>query len=266
MNPSPQGRQAQCDKGAATSTDDAHLARLIALVARQRRELDELRADAAARSVTDLARGILMERLSCSAAAANSELTRIAAESGTPVSEFAAEIAGLVPTGLIPADSAPAATTAAGHANGHEESASVALAGAGADLAADGSALADAMLTQTLAEAGAVAVALFLIAPDGAIELAGEAGFGPGEASRWRRLPPGITALAERAASTGAEFWWPAGRPDGDASPLLGHWDTGARVVLPLLTRPAALSAPSKCAGRPPSALSVQACGVSWSR
>ncbi len=177
-----------------------------------------------------------MERLSCSAAAANSELTRIAAESGTPVSEFAAEIAGLVPTGLIPADSAPAATTAAGHANGHEESASVALAGAGADLAADGSALADAMLTQTLAEAGAVAVALFLIAPDGAIELAGEAGFGPGEASRWRRLPPGITALAERAASTGAEFWWPAGRPDGDASPLLGHWDTGARVVLPLLT------------------------------
>jgi serine phosphatase RsbU (regulator of sigma subunit)/PAS domain-containing protein len=213
-----------------TSTDTAHLARLTALVARQRRELDELRRDAAARSVSDVARGILMERLNCSAADARAELTRIAAESGTPVSEFAAEVAGLVPV-------APSAGQS-GEPDDATQAwlASVAVAGTGPGLTADGSALAAAMLAQALADAGAVAVALFLIAPDGAIELAGEAGLGLGEASRWRRMPPGIGALAERAATSGTEFWWPDGRPDGDAAPLLGHWDYGARVVLPLLT------------------------------
>jgi serine phosphatase RsbU (regulator of sigma subunit)/PAS domain-containing protein len=216
------------DWGLATSTDDAHLARLTALVARQRRELDELHRDAAARSVADVASGILMERLGCSAAEASAELTRIAAESGTPVTEFAAEVAGLV----------PAAATPSGEPGEARQAwlASVAVAGTRTDLTADGSALAAAMLAQTLAEAGAVAVALFLIAPDGAIELAGAAGLGPGEASRWRRMPPGIGALAEQAATSGTEFWWPDGRPDGDSSPLLGNWDYGARVVVPLLT------------------------------
>ena len=39
------------------------LPRLSALIARQREELDQLTAAAAARSVIDLARGVLMERL-----------------------------------------------------------------------------------------------------------------------------------------------------------------------------------------------------------
>jgi len=216
------------------TANDAHVARLTAVVARQRRELDSLRADAAARSVVDLARGVLIERLGCTPAQANSQLVKIAEESGTPLIQLASEIASL--------PVAYARDPSADGEDGEEERApepwlaSAALAGAAMEMAEDGSSLAEAMLTQTLAVAGAVAVAIWLMAADGAIELAGQAGFGPGEASRWQRIPPGVCALAERAATTGAEFWWVAGRPAGDRAPLIGRWDCGARAVVPLLT------------------------------
>jgi PAS domain-containing protein len=207
-----------------TVNDDAHVARLTAVIARQRRELDDLRADAAARGVVDLARGVLIERLGCTPARASGQLVKIAEESGTPLIQLASEIAGL-PTAEV-------------EERGVREpwSTSASLAEAAMELASDGSDLADAMLTQTLAAVGAVAVAIWLIAPDGAIELAGQAGLPPGEASRWRRMPPAMAALPVRAASTGAEFWWHDGRPPDDETPLIGHWDAGARAVLPLLT------------------------------
>jgi PAS domain-containing protein len=213
-----------------TVNDDAHIARLTAVIARQRRELDDLRADAAARAIVDLARGVLIERLGCTATQASSQLVKIAAESGTPLIQLASEIAGL-PGG--DADDARA-----GRKVGQDEPwlASAALAGAAMELASYRSELAEAMLTQTLSGAGAVAVAIWLMTPEGAIELAGQAGLGPGEASRWRRMPPTMAALPARAASDGAEFWWHDGRPAGDETPLIGHWDGGARAVLPLLT------------------------------
>ena len=68
--------------------------RLAAVIDRQRQELDRARSSAAARSVIDMAKGALMERLGCSATDAASQLTALAAESGTPVAEIAAAIIG----------------------------------------------------------------------------------------------------------------------------------------------------------------------------
>jgi PAS domain-containing protein len=80
-------------------------------------------------------------------------------------------------------------------------------------------------------------VALWLVEPDGGLELAGQAGFGEREASRWRRIHPDMAALPPRVAWDGTEIWWPAGPPEGDDRPLIGRWPGGARAVLPL--RPA---------------------------
>ncbi len=209
------------------TSSDAQVVKLTELVMRQRRELGELRGQAAAKTVLDLARGILMERLGCSAADASRQLAEIASAAGIPLTQLAADIAGQPPP--------PAARQADEERTG-QWTAGVAMASAAMELAADASGLAAAMLAESLAASAAVAVAIWLIAPDGAVELAGEAGFGPGEASRWQRMPPGVTALAERSARTGAEFWWPRGRPAGDDSPLIGQREGSARVVVPLVT------------------------------
>ncbi len=125
------------------------------------------------------------------------------------------------------------------------------LARASVEFAADGSQVAAALLEEALGPAGAAAVALWLIAPDGGLELAGEAGFGPREASRWRRIPPGMSTLPQRAASTGAEFWWMAGRPEDDPVPLIGRWPGGARAALPLRSAERMLGALEACWAQP---------------
>jgi serine phosphatase RsbU (regulator of sigma subunit)/PAS domain-containing protein len=214
-----------------TVNGDAYVARLTELVARQRAELDELRAEAAQRAVIDLARGVLMERLGCAAGDAARQLSKIAEDSGIPLIQLASDIVGepVITPRLSEQSSEPAAlAVSAGQA--------VAVAGAAMELAQDGTALATAMLAQTLAGAGAAGVAIWLVAPDGAVELAGQAGFDPSEASRWQRIPPGANALAGHAAGQGTDFWWANGRPAGDQSALIGYWDAGARAVVPVLT------------------------------
>jgi serine phosphatase RsbU (regulator of sigma subunit) len=101
------------------------------------------------------------------------------------------------------------------------------------------------VLEEALAPAGATAVALWLAEPDGGLELAGEAGFGAREASRWRRIHPDMDSPARRAASTGLDTWWPAGPPGGEAGPLIGPWRGGARAVLALPALPGATSGPA---------------------
>jgi serine phosphatase RsbU (regulator of sigma subunit)/PAS domain-containing protein len=197
-------------------------ARLRALIARQRQELDALRSQAAARSVIDVATGMLMEQLHCSPAEARRQLDRLAGESGDTVAGLAAQIAGRPSPG--------GAGAAAPEPSGPELS----LAWAAAVAAPDGSAVAEALLDEVLAPAGAVAVALWLIEPDGGLELAGQAGFGEREASRWRRIHPDMRALPLEIARDEVETWWPAGPPDGDDRPLMGRWPSGARAGLPL--------------------------------
>src|SRR5215467_3499384 len=85
-----------------TERSGADVARLTALVARQRRELDRLRSRAAGRSVVDLARGMLMEQLGCTPAEAQRQLARLASESGISATELAAQITRQEPPGTPP--------------------------------------------------------------------------------------------------------------------------------------------------------------------
>ncbi len=203
------------------------VARLQALIARQRRELDRMRSQATTRSVVDLATGVLMEQLHCSAAQARRQLARLARESDDTVAELAAQITGKLPPDEADDPADPAAPADPG-------SRGLSLAWAAAEAAPDSAAVAAALLDEALASVGAVAVALWLLEPDGGLELAGQAGFGAREASRWRRIHPDMRALPLDAARDGAETWWPAGPPEGDDRPLMGRWPGGARAGLPL--------------------------------
>src|SRR5215468_9181102 len=82
---------------AAPETGHVHIARLMALADRQQAEIAQLRSQAAGLPPLDLARGVLMERLGCSAAEAGSELDRIAADAGCAPAELAAQIIGMAP-------------------------------------------------------------------------------------------------------------------------------------------------------------------------
>ena len=236
-----------------TAPSGTDFARLSALIERQRQELDGLQSAAAAQSVTDLARGMLMEQLSCSPAEAQAQLEHLSAESGTSLPELAAQITGQRFTGRA--------------SNGHQAG----LAAAAVETAADGDAVATALLEEALADTGATAVAVWLAEPDGGLELAGQSGFAARDASRWRRIHPDMDTPALWAAHDGTETWWPAGPPDGTGSagrtgiPLPGGWPRGARAVLPLPGPAAAIGALEICwPSRPAS--SVPRCAASSAR
>jgi hypothetical protein len=207
------------------------MVRLNALVERLRHELDELRSAASARSVVDLARGMLMEQLGCTPAEAQRQLVHLAAESGITTTEFAAQVTRTDPPGEPLQTGMP----------------QLSLARAVIETAASGNAVARALLGEALGSLGAAAVAIWLTEPDGGLELVGEAGFGSHEASRWRRLHPDMPSLPRQVAHDGLEIWWPAGPPPGDQRPLPGRWRNGAWAGLPLHDAGAALGAMVIC-------------------
>jgi len=246
----PAARRPETKLVAVTEPSGTDLVRLNALVARQRRELDTLRSQAAARSVVDLARGMLMERLGCTPAEAQRQLARLAGESGTSATELATQITRAQPPGQPPEPGV------------HQ----VSLAGAAIETAASGNAVAAALLGEALGGLGAVAVAIWLIEPDGGLALVGEAGFGNHEASRWRRLHPEMPSLPQQVAREGLEAWWPGGPSAGDPRPLPGRWRAGAWAGLPLQDTGATLGALVVCWPEPlgefPAPLRRQLTGV----
>ena len=136
-----------------TGPSGADVMRLSALLERQRRELDKLRSAAAARSVVDLARGMLMEQLGCTPAEAQRQLVHLAAESGVSTTELAAQITHTEPPGEPPETGMPR----------------VSLARATIETAASGNAVAKALLGEALGSLGAAAVAIWLTEPDGGL-------------------------------------------------------------------------------------------------
>jgi PAS domain-containing protein len=201
---------------------------LTALLAEQRRRLERARDQAAARSVTDVATGILVDRLGCSPAEAIGHLARLAAGTGTPLVDLAADLVNLA------ADD-PLAQAARRAAAEHRSAARPRLAEVAVLHAEDGDEIAMALLEETLSLSGAVAAALWSLCPDGALELIGAAGLDPLERSRWRRVPSQMDSLQQRVVRGGAPIWWPggAGRRAG-VPPLTGDERDGARAVLPL--------------------------------
>lgn len=223
------------------ASDD--MLRLVAVIDRQRRELDRMRAVAAGESVAAMARGVLMERLGLSPAEAAGQLAQLAAATGIPPAEMAATILSPGGTAEIGADTetttpgrgqpgAVLGDTAAGHAGS-------VLADAAAELAADGAELAGTLAAQ-LAPLGATSVVIWLLEADGALALLGAVGLSGDETSRWRHIPPQLDCPAQRVVRGAADLWWNAGRPDADAVPVTGR-PQDARVVLALRERSGAL-------------------------
>jgi hypothetical protein len=216
------------------TSSDAELARLADLVEWQRQEMSRMRSGAAARSVTDVAVGILMERFSCSAAEAEKQLNRLSAEAHASQVEVASEIAEVPAPDIAPGAPGPA-------------QAWLSWAWALVRTARNGAGVARAILDEALSDEDASAVAIWLFAPDGGLELAGEAGFGSREASRWQRIPPGLDVPAARAARDDTEIWWPKGGTTGNDLPLIGGNAQSARAVLPLRRLGASIGALEVC-------------------
>jgi serine phosphatase RsbU (regulator of sigma subunit) len=213
--------------------DDGTL-RLIAVIDRQRRELDRIRAAAAGQSVVAMAKGALMERLGLSPAEAASQLTELSAATGIPLAEMAAAVLapGSPGGGDLRHDARPDGQEPARDAFGSRSL----VAEAAAELAADGAELAGTLAAQVLVPLGAGTVALWLLEADGALTLLGEAGLSSSEAHVWRHIPPQLDCPAQRVAHGSADLWWHAGRPDGDPAPVTGRPE-GARAVLALRER-----------------------------
>jgi serine phosphatase RsbU (regulator of sigma subunit)/PAS domain-containing protein len=213
------------------------LLRLAAVIARQRQELEQVRVAAAARSVADMAAGVLIERLGCSPAEAARQLAALAREAGTPVAEIAAAI--------ISPDASDSDRDLPGPPRATDAVRQNQLAAAAGAQAADGAEFAAAVLDQALAPLGAAAVALWLIGVDGSLGLLGEAGLGPAEAGRWRWIPPQMDCREQRVAGGQPDLWLPgpgaAGQLTDDVPvPAAGRWPDGARTVIALLDQASA--------------------------
>ncbi len=239
----------------APGAPGAELRRLAAVIDRQRRELEQARAEAAVRAVADMAKGVLIERLGCTPAEAATQLAALAREAGMPLAEIAAAIIGPGAGPDEPGPGEPAGPAAPSGPPPPEAALRNRLAEVATELATDGGEFAAAVLDQALAPLGAAAVALWLIGPDGSLRLLGEAGLGPAEASRWQRIPPQMDCLEQRVAGGAPDLWLTAGpgqdapppdglAPDGlapDGLALPGHWPGGARAVIALHDRSSAL-------------------------
>jgi serine phosphatase RsbU (regulator of sigma subunit) len=228
------------------SEDD--VTRLIAVVERQRRELDRIRAAAASQAMIAMARGALMERLGLSAADAAGQLAELSAATGVPLGEMAASVLSAEepsgagsPTGL--ADQGPAGEGPAHRGRSHRAGTAAdrrvraaaardsLMAETVAELADDGAELAHALAGQVLAPLDAAAVAIWVLEADGSLALLGEAGLSGAEASHYRRVPPQLDFPAQRVARGGPDLWWSTGRPVGDDVPVPGPPGAASAVL-----------------------------------
>src|SRR5262245_32534580 len=211
---------------------DAAVERLTALVARQRHELERLRAQAASRSLIDLARGVLMEQLGCSPDDAQRQLERLSQETDISLSELASQITSQPLPGDEPDSGWHNLSLARGAVEG----------------APDLNAVATAMHEEALAGLGATAVAMWRAEPDGGMRLIGQAGLRKSEASRWRHIHPDMRTLQQEVSYAAADSWWPGGLPAEDEWPLVGiEWPTGARAALPITDAGRAVGAMVVC-------------------
>ena len=197
---------------------------MAAVVKRQRREIEQTRADAVAASVIATAVGQLMERLNCPAAEAMAQLRAIADATSVSLAELAATLTATAPD-LTPASAA----------NG-----SRAVPAMSAALGTDGDDVAS-LLGAELKSFGVTAVGLWLLRPGGVLELFGQ----HGQASdvTWRVIPPQLDCLAQRVAHGAPDIWWESGQPEGDTALLTGPPEArhAARAVLALRDRGAGL-------------------------
>lgn len=213
--PAPTGEQPGSEEGANLPEPEgaatpSPVGRLAATVDRLRREVMEAQAEADGRALVELAKGILVERLGCGPSEAAQQLSALAGQAGLSPLEFAVDVINQAAKDRV-SEVTEAFLAAVGRPDDPaEQSAAVRLRAAesGALAAAhDTQAVADSLLQHALGPLGAVAVAIWAAGSDGSLTLAGSAGFPPGEAERWRYVPPEVATVARSAHSAGTTQW-----------------------------------------------------------
>ncbi|MED7953940.1 SpoIIE family protein phosphatase [Streptomyces sp. BE303] len=226
------------------SEPESESARLRATIDRLRGEVEGQRRAMRTRAVIEQAKGILIERISCSPDAAFGHLVRLSQDSNRKLADLAADLVGSVAppdhdervpdadghtadghtTGAAPPTAAPP-PTAGPSAPPERPGPAPARPGAGApavrgDFAARyhmaASALASAespdelaaLLTEVaLAPLGVGAVALTVLEPDGALRLVASHGVPSHQLSQWQRIPPQTSLPLTDAARGGTTVW-----------------------------------------------------------
>ncbi|MCC0094354.1 SpoIIE family protein phosphatase [Streptomyces flavotricini] len=213
------------------------LGRLVATVERLRGEVRAAHAAADGRALVELAKGILIGQLSCTPAAAARQLDELSRETGLSPLDIAADIVNQAARDHV-SEVAAEFVERTGTLGPAKPSTRVAVrlrtAESGMLAAADDTqAVAESLLTNALGPLGAIAVAVWTAAPDGSLALAGYAGFPPGEAARWRHVPPGVSTVARLALSERRLVTLPRLQREGLPSIAHLHWPDGGRMAVP---------------------------------
>ncbi|MFJ8469240.1 SpoIIE family protein phosphatase [Streptomyces swartbergensis] len=209
--------------------------RLAATVDRLSREVRAAQADAEGRALIELAKGILVERLTCGPAQAARQLAELAEQAQVTPLELAVDIINQAARDRMSevTDAFLAATMAADEAKTESAAVRLRAAESGALAADDTQAVAEALLEQALRPLGAVAVAVWAAGSDGSLTLAGSAGFSPAEAARWRYVPPDVVTVARRGLTERTGQWITSLAETGLPSIGLHHHPHGGRAALP---------------------------------
>ncbi|MEV6809955.1 SpoIIE family protein phosphatase [Streptomyces sp. NPDC051132] len=226
----PAADQVPADTSAATS-----VGRLAATVERLRREVRAAQAEAEGRALIEVAKGILVERLGCGPAQAARQLAELAEQAQVTPLEFAVDVINQAARDRVAEVTEAFLSVAADPSGPVEESAAVRLRAAesGVLAAPDTQAMADSLLEHALRPLGAVAVAIWSAGPDGSLTLAGSGGFPPGEAARWRYVPPDVVTVARRGLTEPDGQWLTSLADSG--LPTIGRreYGDGARIAVP---------------------------------
>ncbi|MEV4916292.1 SpoIIE family protein phosphatase [Streptomyces tirandamycinicus] len=223
--------------------------RLADAVTQLTAELAALRRGAARRHLLDLAGGVLVAQHSLTPGEAADHLARLAETTGVSTEDLAADIVnGATGTPGIAAGPAPGTDTGPrtvdGAARPEYDEAGTAdrrarLVEAGAEAAAQTGGTVDeiaaTLLKGGMRPLGARALWLFRRTETDCLQLAGQAGANPLEASHWRWVPPIGGSTLHRVLGEGTPLWLPDGTVSAEALP--GPAPDSARAVLPLRQR-----------------------------
>ncbi|NUT94080.1 MAG: SpoIIE family protein phosphatase [Saccharothrix sp.] len=231
------------------------VSRLAATVERLRREIQEANAAADGRALVELAKGVLVERLRCGPAQAARQLETLAEQASVTPLELAADLVNQAAQDRV--------TEAVGEflvrttdklsavrqGTTDKLSAVVRLRTAESAVLAGGDTqrVAESVLAHAAGPLGATAVAIWSAATDSSLTLAGFAGIGAAEASRWRYVPPGVATPARRALIEREPVW--IEDLAGAGLPSVGP--SGGRAVLPTVTGGRLLGVLEVCWPRP---------------
>ncbi|WP_051810360.1 SpoIIE family protein phosphatase [Streptomyces sp. NRRL S-378] len=217
-----------------STSSEPQAGRLAATVERLREEALEAQSAADGRALVELAKGILVGQLGCGPAEASRQLAKLAEQSGTTLLALAVDVINQAARDRV-SEVAQEFLAAAVADQASETAPTVRLRAAESRIlaAGDAQAVAAALLDNALAPLGAHGVAIWVTGADSSLTLAGQAGFTPEDADRWRYVPPEVATCA-RLALTHRELSIVTSLSQASL-PTIGrrrHPD-GGRVVIP---------------------------------